>query len=1001
MICGAFALAFASGPAFAQEAPSPQAAPMGAVANDQDTNTQVSQDEAEVEAVVVTGSRIARPNLVTTSPVTQVTGEDVDVEGVTRVEDLVNELPQAFAAQGSSISNGASGTATVNLRGLGASRTLVLIDGRRMPYGSPSSTAADLNLIPGQLIQRVEVLTGGASAVYGSDAVSGVVNFIMQKDFEGIQLDAQYSFFQHNNDYDGPGNLREVISRRAATNPAQFRLPEDDVSDGWGKEVTLIMGVSTPDGRGNVTAYAGYRNNDAVLQAGRDYSSCAIGSAGATEFTCGGSGTSFPGRFTDFGVNTGTTRPRFNFTLDPAGAGNTFRPFVNARDQYNFGPLNYYQRPDERYVLGAFGRYEVNERAEVFTQLMFMDYSTVAQIAPSGDFFSTNTINCDNPLISASQKAAIGCTTAAIAAGTRVPLYIGRRNVEGGGRQDDLRLQTYRGVIGVRGALAEGFDYDLAAQYARVQLSRAYRNEFLIDRLNRALDVVTGPGGQPTCRSVVDGTDAACVPYNVFSIGGVTPEALAYVQAPLLLNGATTQQVVTGAVTGDLGRFGVQSPLADRGVQVAVGAEYRRDFLTTTPDTNFETGNGAGQGGPTNGLTGETAVYELFGEIEVPLIQDRPFAQQVSVDAAYRFSDYETGVQSNTYKVGADYAPVEDLRFRASVSKAVRAPNVIDLFSSQGAGLFDMDEDPCGPARTATLAQCVATGVPSALYGSDALDSPAGQYQLLGGGNPNLRPEDADTYTFGFVVTPRFLPGFDLSVDYFNIEITELISSFGAQNSINACYQQNVAAACARIERAPNGSLFIGTGRVVDINTNIGGLSTNGIDINASYRFDLDRVGLGAFGGLNFNYVATLLQELVTDPGEGAGTPYDCASFYANECGTPNPEYRHRFRTTWQTPWNVDISSTWRRYGEVELFVRGGTVGDRVDAHLEAQDYFDLAALWQVRDNARLRVGVNNILDRDPPLSASVGAGFGNGNTFPQVYDALGRYVFVGLTADF
>jgi len=353
MICGAFALAFASGPAFAQEAPSPQAAPMGAVANDQETDTQVSQDDEAVEAVVVTGSRIARPNLVTTSPVTQVTGEDVDVEGVTRVEDLINELPQAFAAQGSNISNGASGTATVNLRGLGASRTLVLIDGRRLPYGSPSSTAADLNLIPGQLIQRVEVLTGGASAVYGSDAVSGVVNFIMQKDFEGIQIDAQYSFFQHNNDYDGPGNLREVISRRAATNPAQFRIPEDNVSDGWTKEITLLMGVSTPDGRGNITAYAGYRNSDAVLQAGRDYSSCAIGSAGATEFTCGGSGTSFPGRFTDFGANAGSGRSSFNFTLDPAGAGNTFRPFVNSRDQYNFGPLNYYQRPDERYVLGA------------------------------------------------------------------------------------------------------------------------------------------------------------------------------------------------------------------------------------------------------------------------------------------------------------------------------------------------------------------------------------------------------------------------------------------------------------------------------------------------------------------------------------------------------------------------------------------------------------------------------------------------------------------------
>ncbi|MBU3972552.1 MAG: TonB-dependent receptor plug domain-containing protein, partial [Alphaproteobacteria bacterium] len=202
MIGGFAALAFAA-PAMAQDAPASQ----------------------DLDDVIVTGSRIPQTNLVTTSPVTQVTGEDIDVAGVTRVEDLISQLPQAFAAQNSTVSNGASGTATVSLRNLGSSRALVLIDGRRMGYGSPNDDAADLNQIPEQLVERVEVLTGGASAIYGSDAIAGVVNFIMKKDFEGLQIDAQYGFYQHNNDYDGVGNVRAEIARRALTNPAQFQLP--------------------------------------------------------------------------------------------------------------------------------------------------------------------------------------------------------------------------------------------------------------------------------------------------------------------------------------------------------------------------------------------------------------------------------------------------------------------------------------------------------------------------------------------------------------------------------------------------------------------------------------------------------------------------------------------------------------------------------------------------------------------------------------------------------
>ncbi|MDP3802490.1 TonB-dependent siderophore receptor [Brevundimonas sp.] len=1011
MIGGFAALAFAA-PAMAQETP----------------------QETELDEVVVTGSRIPQSNLVTTSPVTQVTGEDIDVAGVTRVEDLISQLPQAFAAQNSTVSNGASGTATVSLRNLGSSRTLVLIDGRRMGYGSPNDDAADLNQIPEQLVERVEVLTGGASAVYGSDAIAGVVNFIMKKDFEGLQIDAQYGLYQHNNDYDGVGNLRAEIARRALTNAAQFQLPDDNVSDGESRSVNVTLGVSSPDGRGNLMAYVGYRNNNPVLQAHRDYSACAIGApnagSGPTTFSCGGSGTSFPGRFTDFGANgsslpgpdgiTGTADdianplPSFNYTINAAG----FTPYNGAINDYNYGPVNYYQRPDERYTMGAFGRYELNDKAEVFAQLMFSDYSSVAQIAPSGNFFATGTINCDNPLLSAAQRTDIGCgapAAAAFALGfindpNRVPLYIGRRNVEGGGRQDSLNYQSYRGVVGIRGEMAPGWNYDLAAQFSRVRLARTYLNDFSVTRLGRALDVVD-VGGVPTCRSVVDGTDTTCVPYDIFSPGGVTQEAIDYLQIPLMQTGQTTQQVITGAVTGDTGW---SFPTAARTVQVAFGVEYRRDALSSTTDNAFATGDGAGQGGPTIGITGDADVYEAFGEIQIPLADDQPWAYSASVDAAYRRSEY-ANVGTDTYKFGADYAPVEDIRFRASYSRAVRAANVIEMFAAQGFNLFDADNDPCddlnddGVLNNSVPAACIGTGshqVTLAQSDSGALNSPAGQYNFLGGGNPNLNPEESDTYTYGVVWTPGFLPGFNISVDYFDIKVDGLISTIGALNTFDLCYSQGDAAACGRINRNPGGQLWVGSGFVEDLNNNIGGLATSGFDVNSNYAFDLEDMGMSNMGSMQLSFVGTYLSELLTDTGLGGpASVYDCTGFYANQCGVPNPEWRHRARATWLTPWDLDLSATWRHYGESEIAVLAadGSLnngGARIDRYFDAENYLDLAAVWQATDTVTLRAGVNNVLDNDPPLSYSVGT-TGNGNTYPQLYDALGRYFFFGVTANF
>lgn len=436
-------IAGASGPAFAQQAPA-------------DT------EGAVLESIVVTGSRIRQPNLESTSPVTQVTAADITTQGVTRVEDLINQLPQAFAAQNAAVANGATGTATVDLRGLGSARTLVLVDGRRMPYGGVTNSAADLNQIPSQMIERVEILTGGASAVYGSDAIAGVVNFITKKNFEGVEIEAGYNFYQHKNSFDGPGavKLRQVIANRAATNPAQFKLPDDSVTDGFGRSASILVGINTPDGRGNFMAYATVDDNDEVLQRDRDYSACSLNPNPTVSFACGGSSTASPGRFTNF--LPATNPALYDFTV--GADGQTWRNFSGATDQYNFGPTNHYLRPATRYNFGASGHYELSDKADVYTQLMFTDYRSIAQIAPGGIFIGdTSTINCDNPFIPTANLAAIGCTPALIASGGSTTMYIGRRNTEGGGRQQSFRNQTFRAVVGVRGDFAEGWGYDVYA----------------------------------------------------------------------------------------------------------------------------------------------------------------------------------------------------------------------------------------------------------------------------------------------------------------------------------------------------------------------------------------------------------------------------------------------------------------------------------------------------------------------------------------------------------
>ena len=977
--------------------------------------------------IVVTGSRIPQPNLTSSSPVTVVTAAEVKLQGTTRVEDLINSLPQSFAAQGSNVSNGSTGTATVNLRGLGTTRTLVLVNGRRLMPGDPRVPVADINFIPSSLIKRVDVLTGGASAVYGADAVAGVVNFIMDTNFTGIRVDGQASVFNHSN--------RAGPDITAPLNAKGFSYPSHMVTNGGAQDLSVAIGAGFNDNRGHVTAYATYRTQDAILESTRDYSSCSLGSTGDISpnlYSCGGSGTSATGRFT-LGRDPANKR-RQRFTVGPNGT------FIQPAPLFNYAPYNYFQRPDERYTFGAFADYEVAPGAKPYLEAMFMDDQSVAQIAPSGDFGNTSTLNCDNPLLSAQQKALV-CNqfnTFVDQNGiTRARVAINRRNVEGGGRRDDLQHTDYRIVGGMKGNLLKGLQYDASYSYGKTILAETYRNDFSVNRLTSALDVVTDPAtGQPVCRSVLNGTDTTgCVPYNIFTLGGVTPAALNYLQTPGFQRGNTQETVANVNMTAELGEYGITSPFTTRGVGINVGAEYRKEALTLDTDTEFSTGDLAGQGGPTIGVAGDFNVKELFAEASVPIVNEN-FFYDLTLTGGYRYSKYKVAANSfhtSTYKIAAEFAPIRDIRFRGSYNRAVRAPNVVDLFSAQSIGLAGTT-DPCsgaanpttglvngtdtGPTNAQggfTAAQCARTGVSAANFGFIP-NNPASQYNGFGGGNPLLAPEKSDSYTVGVVLQPRFVPGFAVTVDGFDIRVKNAIGTIGVDLILSQCLASGDPFFCSRIKRDPtngpdNGSLFSPNGFTNDTNTNVGGIRTRGVDVNASYARQI-----GGMGSVNLSLVGTYLDKLEVNP--LGNTKYDCSGFFGSICGTPNPKYRHKFRVGFTTPSGLGISGQWRYFSRVKNDGRssnpnlnGGTNADGTfvnapapgSSELRAQSYFDLALTAKIKDHFNFRIGANNILDKQPPIGGSevVGAPFGNGNTYPQVYDSLGRYLFAGVTVTF
>ena len=955
----------------------------------------VAMAQETLQRVEITGSRIKTIDTEGASPVVVMTAESIKAEGIRTTEGLLNNLPQVFADFGGSVSNGATGTATVNLRNLGSGRTLVLVNGRRLPAGSPRSLAADLNQIPVSMISRVEVLTGGASAVYGSDAVAGVVNFILKDNFQGVEFDANYSFFNHQQQ--GSGGIAGVVAGRAVTNPTGFKVPGDKSNDGGTKEFSVTVGGNFAGNKGNAVLNFTAHKEDALLQSERDFSACSVGiAAGGTAFNCGGSSTSYPGRFF---LEQGT------YTVADASGG--VRPFSAATDQYNFGPLNYFQRPADRYSATAIAHYDINDMARVYAQLAFHDDHTVAQIAPSGLFvFDTSTaggVRFENPFLSSAWKTTLAASNAEVGStfnktGDAANILIARRNVEGGGRQDDIRHTSYRAVIGVKGDVG-AWSYDAFGQVGRVVYQETYKNDFSNVRIGRALDAVVDPvTGKTVCRSALDGSDPNCIPYNVWSLGKIDPASLAYLQTPGFQKGFTNQGVFGATLAGDLSKYGLKLPTARSGLGIAVGVERRTEQMELSTDTAFSSGDLAGQGGPTIGVGGKYNVDDVFGELRIPLADNQPLAYAMNLNASYRHSKYSTGNSTDTYGTGLEWSPIKQFKIRGSYQQAARAPNIIEMFAAQSVGLYNNDSDPCaGAAPTATLAQCARTGVTAAQYGK-IIDSPAGQYNGLFGGNPQLKPETSNSVTLGLVATP--VKDFNVSVDYFSIKVKDAISSLPATTSLAQCLATGSAQFCSLITRDRTGSLWaLPTAQIVSTNVNVASLKTQGVDLGLDYAMKL-----GAMGKLDLSLLGTYLKEMSVEAVPGLGS-YDCAGLYGSTCGTPAPKWRNKLRGTWSTPWNATVGVTWRHFGSVDVDTTSsntqlaGTV-NAISKTFAAQNYLDLFVSYKLTKTITLAGSINNLLDKDPPLAVT-GAPFGNGNTFPVVYDALGRRVNLNLNAKF
>lgn len=933
-------------------------------------------------AIVVTGSRIKRRDLVTAAPITVVSDEEFKLSGSVNVESVINALPQVVPGTTAFSNNPGGGVATLNLRNLGSQRTLVLVNGRRYMFYD-TSQRVDLNTIPQFLIDGVDVVTGGASAVYGSDAISGVVNFRLRNDLVGVEAGGQYQ-----------------ITERG---------------DGRRYNAHLAIGTGFDDDKGHVTLYSDYYKRAPIYQNARSGSAIPYGDsangliyngnatvpqgrivAASTQVVAAGNGLAAVTLNRGAGTNYGSP---LGAIFNTPGTSSIYRN--NTQDGYNIASANLLMVPQERYLFGGYGEYKVNDNVTAYTEVSFANNRVENQLAatPVTGTFNVNIANNAKYLSAAdvaqlntidTNEAAINAANVARGRAAGLPgagvvaLSVNRRLLETGGRLSQDERNSFRMLTGVKGDITPSLHYDAYYSYARtrnanVQLGNISRSGFTNALLAGDL--------------------------NIFGAGTITPAQLASVSILAQNNDISVLQVASASLSGELFDFG----LGGDKVAFAFGGEWRGVNSQFIPDTALSSGDviGFNAGDPTEGRYG---VHEVFGELNVPIIGNKPFFHRLEVHGAGRYSDYSLDAVGGVYTYAGDatWAPIPDLTFRGQYSRAIRAPNVGELFGGQSQG-FPAATDPCGTAaavaNAATTALCQATGVPAGLVGTAGLSAYT-QIQGLFGGNPNLREERSTSYTFGAVVSPRFIPRLNIKADYFNIKVDNAIATAGGgvANILSLCYntiRDANSAICQLIQRNPSSGQIDGSTNadgtqnvVTATNANIASLKTSGIDLGVDYTQPLNFGLMSNSSRLLFGFNGTWTEKDDSQPIAGLDT-VACAGKYGALCGNPHARYKWTTRLSF-VDGPMTISGRWRHVGAVR---DDDDTTDYTVERIKAYNQYDLSFSLDVTDKFSLSAGVNNLLDKLPPVLSQ--ANSEQANTFPGTYDVLGRDFFVSTNFRF
>ncbi|MFL6749848.1 MAG: TonB-dependent receptor domain-containing protein, partial [Sphingomicrobium sp.] len=1023
------------GPAFAQDdqQPAPGAAPAEAMQPAEQTQpTEGAQPAEEAtsegEDIVVTGTLIRNPNLESSTPVNVTTSDTIELKQSNTAEEVLRELPGIVPSIGSAVNNGNGGASFVDLRGLGPNRNIVLLDGNRL---APASLLGifDLNNVPLALVERVDALTGAAVTTYGADAITGVVNFITRRDFAGVEVSGSEQITEQ-----GDGNFMRA---------------------------DLTLGANFDDGRGNAVLSVGYQQSDPIYQGARDFSVFQVSS-----FTGGtaGSGTAIPSRFSG-------TRPLDLATCqpitDPSVANGGVRQ-IEFRDgspcqggataglyaPFNFNPYNVFQTPFTRYNIFGAAHYEVSDAVEVYARGLFSKNVVKTIIAPSGSFGGSVTINLNNPFLPATLRnqfcafdvdtdeaiytprfTPAECAAAATATGPTDPNYrtvtatLNRRTTEVGPRLTDFTTTYFDTRVGLRGPLTSTIDWDVSGAYGESDRPATIKNFTLQSRFRQG-SLVNLVNGVPQCEVATNG----CVPIDIFGPeGSITPEMADFLADDSTSTIRTSLGQLRALISGD---FGYALPWAAQPIGFALGTEFRKYHAQQASDVLAKTaGELGGAGGAAPDIDGGYSVYEGYAELIAPIVEDKQFFESLTFETGVRYSKYEIdGAGSNstwTWKAGGSWEPGYGIKVRGNYSRAVRAPNIAELFTPNTVALTNLGVDPCAgtaPTTNADLrAICLAQGAPLGTIGS-ITNPTAAQANIVIGGNLDLKPEKANTWTLGVVFVPEFLPKFSMSLDYYNIRIEDVIGAALPGDLIGACFGSISAASatdpdCLVIRRNPLTGGLDGdpatTPGLFGPTTNLGELFTDGVDLIANYKTSV------GFGDLAFSFVGnwTNNSEFNANVANPDSFFRECSGFYSVNCsftGSIQPKLQFSQRTT-LTMGKVDLSLLWRwidamkfepRQLEADLAAAiaagtnpdtgcpdpegadpNGCMIDEEFRKIPAEHYFDLTARFNATDNMTFTFTVQNLLDNQPKVVGNTigSTTFNSGNVFPSTYDALGR----------